>query len=248
MSEQPAVLREDRNGLCILTLNRPDKLNALNNDVFEQLGGHVSDLESQRNSVGCVVLKGEGRCFCAGADLVAMKPDGPSPKFKAQVIERLSELPQPVIAQVHGYCYTGGLELALAADIIVAGESARFADTHGKWGLVGGWGMTQRLPRRIGIPQAKLMSFTSRTVDSDEALRIGLADRVVADDRLAESVAELARMILANSWHTNRETKGLIFDTSGMSVRDGLAFEHYRYPGPAADFRERIDAFKNRKG
>lgn len=244
MSEE-AVLREDNQGLCTLTLNRPEKLNALNNAVFERLGEFITALESEAEAIGCVVLRGAGRSFCAGADLRGFAASRAlPPTFKGRVIERLSTLPQPVVAQIHGHCMTGGLELALAADIIVAGESARFADTHGKWGLVGGWGMTQRLPRRIGRAQAMRMSMTSRIVEADEALRIGLADVVVPDERLDEEVRGLAEAILANSWHTNRETKRLIRVTDGMSLQEGLAYEHYRYPGRAPDAKQRIESFK----
>ncbi len=240
------LLRENHQGLCILTLNRPDKRNALDTALFERLDAELAALEGQRETIGCVVLRGAGSGFCAGADLTAIGSAPPPPTFKPGVIERLSQLPQPVIAQVHGHCLTGGLELALAADIIVAGASAKFADTHGRWGLVGGWGMSQRLPRRIGPSQAKLMMFTGRFVEAEEALRIGLADLCVADDRLEAEVQGLAEAILANSWHTNRETKRLLIDTEGLTLREGLAHEHYRYPGLAPDYRERIARFTKR--
>src|SRR5688572_3697592 len=131
------VLRSDIGGVCTLTLNRPTKLNALDTALFIQLDEHCRALEASTD-IGCVVLRGAGRSFCAGADLSAIgnQPAVP-PTFKPRVIERLSLLPMPVIAAIHGHCYTGGLELALAADMIVCMASARFADTHGKWGLVG---------------------------------------------------------------------------------------------------------------
>ena len=238
-----SLLRQDENGLCILTLNRPDKRNALDTVLFRRLDEELAALEAQAETIGCVVLRGAGKSFCAGADLAAMGKDPPPPTFKPGVIERLSQLPQPVIAQVHGHCVTGGLELALAADLIVAGLSTRFADTHGKWGLVGGWGMSQRLPRRIGLSQSKLMMMTGRMVEAEEALRIGLADVCAPDERLGAEVLALAEAILANSWHTNRATKRLLIDTEGMSLREGLAHEHYRSPGLAPDYRERIERF-----
>ncbi|RYF71037.1 MAG: enoyl-CoA hydratase/isomerase family protein, partial [Comamonadaceae bacterium] len=150
------VLRSDAGGVCTLTLNRPEKHNALDTRMFVQLEAHLAMLEKDIESIGCVVVRGAGKSFCAGADLAAMKEGVvvPSPMYKTTVIERLASLPQPVIAAVHGHCFTGGLELALAADFILAADSATFADTHGKWGLVAGWGMTQRLPRRIGTAQA----------------------------------------------------------------------------------------------
>ena len=163
------VIRQDREGLCTLTLNRPEKLNALDTLAFQELDAHLAALEGEMDRIGCVLIRGAGRGFCAGADLDAIGKAPVPPSFKPGVIERLQLLPQPVIAAIHGVCYTGGLELALACDFILADATARFADTHGVWGLVGGWGMTQRLPRRVGIQAAKRMMMTARPLDADEA-------------------------------------------------------------------------------
>jgi enoyl-CoA hydratase/carnithine racemase len=238
------VLRSDRDGLCTLTLNRPDKLNALDTESFQALDGHLAALERDE-SIGCVVLRAEGRAFCAGADLNAL--DGAlatlPPSFKPSVVERLARLPKPVVAVVHGICFTGGLELVLAADFIVAEATARFADTHGKWGFVGAWGITQRLPRRIGTAPAKRMMMTARTVEAPEALAMGLIDIMAPEGGLDATVVEFTGQILANSWHTNFATKRLMLETDGMSLAEGLAHESYRYPGLAPDYRERIARF-----
>src|SRR4029450_632944 len=127
--------------------------------------------------MGCVVWDGAGRAFCAGAALEAMGgPTNKPPTFKPGVIERLALLRQPVIAAVHGVCFTGGLELALACDFILADATARFADTHGKWGLFSAWGMSQRLPRRIGRAAAKRMMMTSCIVEAGGAQGVGPVD------------------------------------------------------------------------
>jgi enoyl-CoA hydratase len=237
------ILRQDRDGLCTLTLNRPDKLNALDTATFEELESHLIDLEASQDSIGCVVLRGAGRGFCAGADLNAMGAVPVPPAFKPGVIARLGLLPQPVIAAIHGVCYTGALELALACDFIVADTSARFADTHGKWGLVGQWGIGQRLPRRIGIPAAKRMMMTARAVDAVEAQALGLVDMLAPAGELDELVSGLAAEILANSWHTNFAVKRLMAETDGLSLAAGLAYEHSHHPGFAADYQERIGRF-----
>ena len=174
MSER--ITRHDANGLCTLALNRPDKLNALDTLAFEELDAHLAALEGETRHIGCVVVRGAGRGFCAGADLNAIGAAPVPPTFKPGVIERLSSLPQPVIAAVHGVCYTGALELALACDFIIADETARFADTHGKWGLVGAWGMSQRLPRRIGNSAAKRLMMTGVVVEATEASSLALID------------------------------------------------------------------------
>ena len=242
------VIRHDADGVCTLTLNRPDKLNALDTAVFEALDAHVESLEKDSAKVGCVVLRGEGRAFCAGADLnVVDAATGKPPTFKSRVIERLAQLRLPVVAAVHGVCFTGGLELALACDFIVADATARFADTHGKWGFVGAWGMSQRLPRRIGLPAAKRMMLTSCEVSAAEAKEMGLVDLVAPAGELGESVKSFVAEILANSWFTNSATKQLLLETDGMSLAEALAHEHFRYPGRAPDYRERIAAFQRKR-
>lgn len=239
------VTRSDANGLCTLTLNRPEKLNALDHGSFEQLDAHLAAIESATDTIGCIVLRGAGRGFCAGADLTDLNSVAPR-AWKPAIVERLANLPQPLIVAVHGFCMTGGLELALTADLIVADATARFADTHGRWGLVCEWGMTQRLPRRIGQAKAKRMMLTARSVEAEEAERIGLADIVVPAGGLEAAVADLVAAILANSWHTNRATKRLLSETEGMPLADGLAHEHYRHPGYAPDWQERVARFSKK--
>ncbi len=246
MSER--ILREDNeSGLCTLTINRPEKLNAFDTQFFEELNTQLALLENDIDRIGCVVLRGAGRGFSAGADLDAMGKHPVPPKFKPGVIERLQNLPQPVIAAVHGVCYTGGLEIALACDFIVADTSVRFADTHGKWGLVAAWGMMQRLPRRIGVGAAKKMMMTGSVITADEAKTMGLLDALSAENNLDMLVAELSASILANSWHTNFAIKKMLRETSGMSLAEGLAYEHYRSPGNAPDHEERMARFSKKR-
>ena len=237
------VIRQDKTGLCTLTLNRPEKINALDTAAFEELDAHLAALEGATNQIGCVVLRAAGRGFCAGADLKAMGAAPLPPTYKPGVIERLGRLPQPVIAAVHGVCYTGGLELALACDFIVADETARFADTHGKWGLFGAWGMSQRLPRRIGISAAKQMMMTGRMVTASEAADLGLVDLLAPTNGLDDVLAGLTADVLANSWHTNFATKRMLRETDGMSLTQGLAYEQSHYPGYALDYQERMARF-----
>ena len=239
------ITRQDADGVCTLTLDRPDKLNALDTAAFQALDSHLDALEHDEGIVRCVVLRGAGRGFCAGADLNALADatEKPPPTFKPTVIERLALLKQPVIAAVHGVCFTGGLELALACDFIVADATARFADTHGKWGLVGAWGMSQRLPRRIGLSAAKRMMMTARVVEAPEAKDLGLVDLLSPPGKLDEVLKSFVEELLANSWFTNFAVKRLLIETDGMSLAEGLAHEHYRYPGCAPDHHQRIAAF-----
>ena len=237
------IVRSDEAGLCMLTLSRPEKLNALDTQAFEELEAQLAALEGQTEQVGCVVLRGAGRGFCAGADLEAMGKAPVPPEYKPGVVARLARLPQPVIAAVHGVCLTGGLELALACDFILADARASFADTHGKWGLVGAWGMGQRLKRRIGAPAAKRLMMTGARIDAEEARALGLVDLVAPEDGLDALLAEFTAAVLANSWHTNFAAKRMMRETDGMSLEAGLAYEQAHYPGNAPDHAARVARF-----
>lgn len=242
------VLRTDRDGAAILTLNRPEKLNALNVELFAELDAHVRAIAGQTEAVGLVVVKGAGRCFSAGHDLsdIATGEKLPEPFFQSKVIERLADLPQPVISAVHGHCYTGALELALAGDLIVAAASAKFADTHSRWALTPVWGMSQRLPRRVGPSKAREMMFTARTYTGAEAAAMGLANWCVPDEQFEAELDKLAKSILANSWFSHRANKRLLMRTEGMPLEAGLSYEIHRTEGRGPDMQERIAGFMNK--
>ena len=239
------VLRTDDSGIAFLTLNRPDALNALSPSVFVELRKHLDAIAGSLDTVGCVVLRGAGRSFCAGNDLKAIMAGErpPEPFFQAETLQTIEDLPQPVIASVQGHCYTGGLELALACDLLLASESARFADTHGKWGMTPTWGMSQRLPRRIGPLRAKELMLSGRTVDGREAAAIGLANRCVPHAELESSTLELAKQIVANSWHTLRADKKLVNQGQDFGLEQGLAFERRESPGASPDTAQRVAGF-----
>ncbi|MFE3060733.1 enoyl-CoA hydratase/isomerase family protein [Nocardia sp. NPDC059239] len=207
---EPLVLCGVQNGVATLTLNRPDKLNALTADTFVELRAHLAELAA-REDVQCLVLTGAGRSFCAGHDLrvLATGDETENRYVEAQTIDELEQFPAPTIAQIQGHCLTGGLELALACDLLIAADSAQLADTHGQWGLIPVWGMSVRLPERVGISRAKELSFTSRVIDGIEAERIGLVDRCVPAAELQTAVSDLAAAIVANSPGTNRIYKSL---------------------------------------
>jgi enoyl-CoA hydratase/carnithine racemase len=228
-------------GLCTLALNRPEKLNALSVETFRQLDAHLDTIDP--GEVGCIVLTGNGRSFCAGHDLddLAGGSEGTeAAHFETTVIERLATQSIPVVAAVRGHCYTGGLELVLAADIIVATQSAKFADTHSKWDLVPVWGLTQRLPRRIGPAKAKEMMFSGRTYSGVEAAAMGLANFALPDDAFDEGVRAFCADILANSWRSARAIKKLVTDTEGMTLAQGIAWELHRSEGHGPDFAARL--------
>ena len=175
------VLRDDADGVATLTLNRPEKLNALNPATFKELRAHLDDVAADA-AVRCLVLTGAGRSFCAGNDLdaIASGEGRAEPMLGPETVSALEELPQPTIAKIKGHCFTGGLELALACDFLIAADSTKLGDTHGQWGMVPIWGMSIRLPERVGLANAKDMMFTARRIDGTRAKEIGLVDQAAA--------------------------------------------------------------------
>jgi enoyl-CoA hydratase/carnithine racemase len=249
VTSKESVIRVDREGIATLTLNRPEKLNCLDVRLFEELLAHLEQIEASTDSVGCVVLRGSGRSFSAGHDLATISAGESLADhcFQGQAIERLANLPQPVICAVHGHCFTGALELALACDIILASANARFADTHAKWALTPVWGLSQRLPRRVGIAKAREMMFRCRTYTGAEAEKMGLVNACFADDAFDGEVEAFARAVLANSWFSLRENKRLLIETEGMTLRAGLAHEVFRSRGTGPDMQARVSSFLERK-
>ena len=238
------VTRQDEGGLAWLTLNRPDKLNSLTVGMFKDLRQHAIDLKRD-DSIGCVILRGAGKCFSAGHDLgdIAEGEEVPSRGWHSETLRLLEKLPKPVIAAVHGHCYTGALEVALAADFILAAKSAKFADTHAKWALTPIWGMSQRLPRRVGIATAKRLMFTAETVRADAALEMGLCEAVFEDDAFEDELRAFAKQVLANSAFSHAANKRLLEATDMAQLDAGLQWEVMENVGVGPDMQDRIAAF-----
>jgi len=237
------VLRQDEGGVATLILNRPEALNALNAEVFARLHAHAADLARQTETVGCVVLRGADKGFSAGLDLreVAAAPiTEESHAFRAAVISALAALPQPMIAAVHGICFTGAMELALAADLMLVAETARLKDTHARLGFTPLWGMSQRLPRRIGSAAAAEIMFTGREFSGAEAYEIGLANRRVAAEAFEEAVIAYAREVTQHSWPSLVHQKRLLREGAAMSLEKALAYERATSPGAVAGSEERV--------
>jgi enoyl-CoA hydratase len=228
--------------IALIELDRPEQLNALTPSLFMALRDCIRDIRQGDRDVRAVIIKGRGRAFCAGFDLkvgriemqeLREKGTPLGETFMGDTIAMLAGLPMPVIACVHGYCMTGGLELALAADIIVASDDAVFADTHAKIGLNARWGMTQRLPRRIGLSRAKEMMFSARRIMASEAFTIGLADKLVPPADLDEAVLSMARDIAANSAESVRRIKMLVDQSAEIDLEAGLMLELSTHPNAA---------------
>ena len=167
----------------------------------------------------------------------------PSAGWHSETLRLMEKLPKPVIAAVHGHCYTGALEVALAADFIVAADTARFGDTHAKWALTPVWGMSQRLPRRVGIATAKRLMFTADMIDANEAVRIGLAEYVVPLDKFDAEIERLVARIIAKSPFSHAANKQLLEATDMRPMDAGLQWEVMESAGIGPDMAERIAAF-----
>jgi len=244
------VRRENNGGVATLTLNRPEKLNALSKDMFEELNVHVDAIARERKKVGLVVLRGSGGHFSAGYDMSEVLEHVKAhakPHFHSEVIQKVAHLPQPVISAVQGHCSTGAMELALAADLIVAAESAQFSDVYARWGLTPVWGLSLRLPHRIGTAKASEMMLTCRTYSGRQAEAMHLANFCFPDARFDEELGALCSDVLGNSWYANQVNKRALIEIDGLSLHDAHALEMFKNEGLAPDASQRVAKFLARR-
>lgn len=226
MSESDLVLVTRDAGLARVTLNRPEALNALSAALRARLVEVLRELATDAETE-VVILTGAGRAFCVGLDLKELGGEtNAAPTVTAEELsDAFRDLGKPLIGAVNGYAITGGFELALMCDFLVASPAARFADTHARVGVVPGWGLSQRLPRMIGINRAKELSLTGNYLDAETAERWGLVNRVVPANDLIGHCERLASDILS----TDRTTRDAILRVMeagwGMTLAEGLALE-----------------------
>jgi len=253
MTELRFVRVEHASHVSTITVNRPDKLNALDADVIAELGVAAATL-LERPETRCAILTGEGRAFVAGADIAAMADMAPSEARALSarghsVFASLEAMPFPVIAAVNGFALGGGLELALACDFIYASTKAKFGLPEVSLGVVPGFGGTQRLARRIGLGLAREWLFSGRIHDSAEALRVGLANQVLEPDALMPAVAELAREIASRGPKAIAAAKRVMNEGFDLSLADGNSLEVEAFASLFAteDRREGMRAFLDKR-
>ena len=240
------VLRENHAATAVLTLNRPEKLNALSKDLIEALEKHIDAIARETKTTGLVILRGAGGNFSAGHDMnevAAQVKAHAKPHHFVEVIDKVANLPQPVIAAVQGHCSTGAMELALAADLIVADESARFCDAYARWGLTPIWGLSLRLPHRIGTSKASEMMFTCRTYSGREAHDMHLVNFCWPDEQFEAELVALAADILANSWYSNQVNKRALLESDALTLHDAHALNLFKNEGLAPDAAQRVAKF-----
>jgi enoyl-CoA hydratase len=226
---EPTILNERDGRVAVLTVNRPDKLNALNDQVRDEMLAALAAIETD-DAVGAVVITGAGeKSFIAGADISEFAGRSPFDQRHAmrspRIFDVMSSFPKPVLAMINGFCLGGGCELALSCDLRVASDKARFGQPEIKLGLIPGGGGTQRLPRLVGVGHALRMILTGDMVAADEALRIGLVEMVVPHDELRAKTLELAHKIAAFSPLTVRVAKEAVRASHKLPIEDGVAYE-----------------------
>jgi len=223
--EEPIVKLEREGALALVTLNRPERRNALDKAMIDALHG-VIDALAEDESVGAMILAGAGdKAFAAGADIAQLRDRRRREallSINSRLFQRLEETPYPTIAAIRGFCLGGGSELALACDLRVCGESAKFGQPEVSLGIVPGAGATYRLPRVVGAAKARELVFTGRILDAAEARRIGLVNEVVPDGDVAAAARRMADDIVKQDRLAVRFAK-LLFRLDG-SARPGAGY------------------------
>lgn len=254
MNDKTVCVSNDEDGIATITLNRPEAANALSLQLLYELQAAMDGIKYDR-SIRCVIITGTGvKAFCAGADLKERAGMNPMQVHQTvslirESIDAVERLPQPVIAAVNGAAFGGGTELALACDIRIAAEGAKFGLTETALGIIPGAGGTQRLPRLIGKGRAKELIFTARRIDAIEALAIGLVEYVVPAESLMDKALKIAGQIARNAPIAIVQAKLAIDKGCDLDLRSGLSIEQRAYEVTIStkDRMEGLQAFKEKR-
>ena len=253
------ILVDSKNGVGIITLNRPQALNALNGALIVDLEAALDAFEAD-DDIGCIVITGSDKAFAAGADIKEMAPKSYMDVYLEDFItkgwEKVSQVRKPVIAAVAGYALGGGCEIAMMCDFIIAAENARFGQPEITIGTIPGSGGTQRLTRFVGKSKAMEMILTGRMMDAEEAERSGLVSRVVAVDELLDEALAVAQRIAKLSRPSVLMAKEAVNRAYETTMSEGIRFERRAFhssfatkdkdEGMAAFIEKREPQFKNR--
>ncbi len=233
--EYTNIKLEKENRVATIRLNRPDALNALSPDLLAELSSALTDV-SEDESIKALVVRGEGRSFCAGADLTYVQTvlADPTllPPYIAQIndaFNQIEKLPVPAIAVVHGFALAGGLELMMACDMAVVAEDARLGDQHVNFGLVPGGGSTQRLPRRVGLQRAMELLTTGKWISGSEGVEWGLALRAAPTESLDEELESILEPLRTKSRDGLALVKSVTLRGMALAMEDGVALESFAF-------------------
>jgi enoyl-CoA hydratase len=250
------LVYEKKDFIGILTINRPEKMNALSTELTTELKQALDEIEEDKD-LRVLVITGAGeKAFVAGADINELVDRDALlgrrvSRFRQELFSRIENLPVPVIAAVNGFALGGGLELALACNIRIASEKAKFGAPEVKLGIIPGDGGTQRLPRLVGLGRAMEMVVTGDFVDAEEAYRIGLANKVVPDEELMETTMALAKKIASRPPLAVKYAKEAVNRSQEGDAASGYALESYLHALSCTteDKKEGVTAFlEKRKG
>lgn len=248
----PVVLSEIHGKVGLIRLNRPERMNALNDTVIDAIGAALDAMEADDN-IGAIVITGNEKAFAAGADIGAMAEFDYQHAYRTDYItrnwERIKSCRKPIIAAVAGYALGGGCELAMMCDIIIAAENAQFGQPEIKLGILPGAGGTQRLPRAIGKAKAMDLCLTARFMKADEAERAGLVSRVVPTERLLEEALAVAQTIASFSLPVVMMIKECVNRAFETTLAEGLHFERRLFHAAFAleDQKEGMKAFLEKR-
>ena len=240
--------------IALLTLERPDAANAMSKTLLDELNKCIEEIE-QDAQIYCTIITGAGeKAFCAGADLKERKGMSKDQVVEAvryigETVTHIAKMKMPIIAALNGVAFGGGLELALACDIRIAVNSTKMGLTETTLAIIPGAGGTQRLPRLIGLGQAKSLIFTGKAVSADEALNIGLVEQLAEQGNLLDKAIETAKQIAKNGPIALRLAKTAIDKGIQTDIETGLAIEHlcYKETIPTKDRMEGLHAFKEKR-
>ena len=222
------VTLEKHAGFAVVTLNRPEAMNALSRELRHDFVEVFKECEADA-AIRVVILTGSGKAFCAGFDLKELgSADAKNASEEADniVADAMDAFQGPIIGAINGHCITGGFEMALACDILIASEAARFADTHARVGMLPGWGLSQKLPRLIGLSRAREMAFTGAPIFAQQAYEWGLVNHVVPQVELLPTAKRIASDICACVPEVLRHYQALISEGYSMPLDKALAWEH----------------------
>ena len=252
MSYTTIEVRTEAEKVGVITLNRPKQLNALNDQLMDELGEALQAFDRDE-AIGCIVLTGSEKAFAAGADIGAMAKFSFADAYKGDYISRnwetIRSIRKPVIAAVSGFALGGGCELAMMCDFIIAADNARFGQPEIKLGIIPGAGGTQRLPRAVGKSKAMDLALTGRMMDATEAERAGLVSRVVPLDKLMDETLAAALTICGYGQLATRAAKECVNRAFESGLSDGVMFERRLFHAlfATADQKEGMDAFVNKR-
>jgi 2-(1,2-epoxy-1,2-dihydrophenyl)acetyl-CoA isomerase len=250
------VLYKVEDGIAVITLSKPERLNAVDPDMRAEIGKCI-DKAAEDESVRVLVITGEGKAFCAGGDVKTMEgrlektivERRESLRASNRVIKKIRDLDKPVIAAVNGDAVGAGCNLALACDIRLASDKARFGEVFVKRGLHPDWGGTYNLTRLVGTAKACELIFTGDLIDAEEALRIGIVNRVIADDEFEAAWKEFAKKLAGNAPIPIRLAKAAIYKADNVDIETAMDLEAFSQAvaSQTEDAKEGVKAFMEKR-